>query len=113
MEENSGTFETLLEKAEDFSKTSLKLIKLKAVEKISQGVSSAASKIAGLFFFILFFFFASVALSLWLGDVLGKIWYGFSAVAAFYGILCAILIFVKHNWLKKIVENSIIKQMLD
>ncbi len=113
MEENPSIFETLLARAEEYSKTSLELIKLKAIDKVSDGASSAASKIAGLFFFLMFFILASVALSLWLGEVLGKTWYGFLIVAGFYGILFALLFFVKHNWLKKIVGNSIIKQLLN
>jgi len=113
MEENNSIFETLLGRAEDYSKTSLELLRLKAVDKISDGASSAASKVAGLFFFIMFFLLASVGLSLWLGDVLGKSWYGFLIVSGVYGILWAILFFVKHNWLKKIVSNSIIKSMLN
>ncbi|MGE5406516.1 MAG: phage holin family protein [Methanosarcina sp.] len=112
MEEKS-LFETLLEKSEDFSKTSLELLKLKAVDKFSDGASSAASKIAGLFFFLMFFMLLSVGLSLWLGDLFGKAWYGFFAMAGLYGILFAVLFFVKHNWLKKMVGNSIIKQMLN
>jgi hypothetical protein len=113
MEENSSVFETLLERAEDYGKTSLELIKLKAVDKLSDGASSAASKVAGGFFLLMFFILASIALSLWLGDVLGKSWYGFLIVAGFYGILGALLIVVKHNWLKKMVSNSIIKSMLN
>jgi hypothetical protein len=112
MEEKSN-FETLLERTEDYAKTSFELLKLKAVDKISDGASSAASKIVAMFFFILFFLLASVGLSLWLGDVMGKSWYGFFTVAGIYGILWAVLFFVKHNWLKKIVGNSIIKQMLN
>jgi fatty acid desaturase len=112
MEEKS-LFETLLEKTEDYSKTSLQLLKLKAVDKFSDGASSAASKVAGLFFFLMFFMLVSVGLSLWLGDVLGKAWYGFFIVGGVYGILFAVLFFVKHNWLKKMVGNSIIKQMLN
>ena len=113
MEENPSIFETLLERAEEYGKTSLELIRLKAIDKVSDGASSAASKIAGLFFFLMFFTLGSVALSLWLGEVLGKAWYGFLIVAGFYGILFALLFFVKHNWLKKIVGNIIIKQLLN
>lgn len=112
MEEKSG-FETLLERAEEYTKTNLELIKLKAVDKISDGASSAASKIVGLFFFVMFFLLLSVGLSLWIGDALGKAWYGFLIMAAIYGILFSVLFFVRHNWLKKMVGNSIIKQMLN
>jgi fatty acid desaturase len=113
MDEHNNVLESLLERAEDYSKTTIELLKLKAVDKISDEASSAASKVAAMFFFIMFFLMGSVALSLLLGDVLGKSWYGFLIVAVVYGILFAVLFFVKHNWLKKIVGNSIIKQMLN
>ncbi|MGE5420368.1 MAG: phage holin family protein [Chloroflexota bacterium] len=112
MEEKSS-FEALLERAEDYTKTSIELIRLKAVDKISDGASSAASKVVALFFFVFFFLMLSVGLSLLLGDLLGKAWYGFMALAGLYGILFAVLFFVKHNWLKKMVGNSIIKSMLN
>ena len=111
--EDKSSFEALLERAEDYTKTSIELIKLKAVDKFSDGASSAASKVLAVFFFVFFFLMLSIGLSLWLGDVLGKVWYGFMAVAALYGILFAVLFFVRHNWLKKMVGNSIIKSMLN
>lgn len=111
MEEKSS-FEALLERTEDYAKTSIELLKLKAVDKFSDGASAAASKIVGMFFFVMFFLLASVGLSLWLGDVMNKVWLGFLVVGGFYGILCAVLFFVRHNWLKKIVGDSIIKSML-
>jgi len=112
MEEKSS-FEALLERAEDYTKTSVELIKLKAVDKFSDGASSAASKIIAMFFFVFFFLMLSIGLSLLLGEVLGKIWYGFMAVAGLYGILFAVLFFARQNWLKKLVGNSIIKSMLN
>lgn len=112
MEEKS-TFETLLERAEDFTKTNIDLIKLKAVDKVSDGASSAASKVAGFFFFMFFFSMLSIGLSLLVGELLDRTWLGFMIVAGFYGILAAVLFFVKQNWLKKMVGNSIIKSMLN
>lgn len=112
MEEKSS-FEALLERAEDYTKTSVELIKLKAVDKFSDGASSAASKIIAMFFFVFFFLMLSIGLSFWLGEVLGKVWYGFMAIAGLYGILFAVLFFIRQNWLKKLVGNSIIKSMLN
>lgn len=111
MEEKSN-FEALLERAEDFTRTNIELIKLKAVDKISDNTSAAVVKIVAIFFFILFFIMISVGLSLWLGEVMGKAWYGFMTVAGFYGILFAVLFFAKHSWLRRIIGNSIIKSML-
>jgi hypothetical protein len=111
--EDKSSFEALLERVEDFTKTNIEIIRLKAVDKISEGASSAASKIVAMFFFVFFFIMLSVGLALLFGEVLGKAWYGFMAMAGLYGILGAVLFFVKQNWLKKKVGNSIIKSMLN
>lgn len=111
--EDKSSFEALFERAESFAKTNFELYKLKAIDKISDGASSAVSVVVALFFFIMFFLLANVGLSLWLGEVLGKPWIGFLAVAGLYLILWVVLFFVKQNWLKKMVGNSIIKSMLN
>jgi hypothetical protein len=112
MEENSSLFESLLERAEEYSKTSIELFKLKAVDKVSDVVSSIASRAIACIFFLLFFLMGSVGLALWVGDILGKSWYGFFAVAAFYGLIWVVLYFVMHKWLKKTFGDNIIVQLL-
>lgn len=112
MDEQSNVFESLLERAEEYTKTSIELFKLKSVDKISEVVSTSASRTIACVFFLLFFLFGSVGLALWLGEILGKSWYGFFAVAAFYGIVWVVLYFFMHNWLKKIIGDNIIEQLL-
>jgi hypothetical protein len=51
-------------------------------------------------------------LAFWLGEILGRIFYGFFVVAAFYGITGIILHFFMHNWLKKTISDYIIKNVL-
>lgn len=113
MEEKPNLFESLLESAEEYSKTSIELFKLKTVDKVSDVVSSAVSRAIACIFFLLFFLMGSVGLALWLGDILGKIWYGFFALAAFYGIIWLVLSFVINKWLKKIIGNNIIEELLN
>jgi hypothetical protein len=51
-------------------------------------------------------------LAVWIGDILGKLYFGFFVVAAFYGITGIIIHFFMHDRLKKIVRNNFIKQVL-
>jgi hypothetical protein len=44
--------------------------------------------------------------------MLGKIFYGFFIVAAFYLLIVAVIHFFMHKWLKKVISNFIIKQLL-
>jgi hypothetical protein len=59
-----------------------------------------------------FVLFLNLGLALWLGDILGKTFYGFFVVAAFYILAGIIIHFFMHKWVKKLVGNYFIKQML-
>ena len=112
MEEKSNLIESLIEKATDYGKTSYELVKLKAVDKTSDVVSTV---IPYSFVFVMiasFMLFFNLGVAFWLGEILGKIFYGFFIVAAFYLLMVAVIYFFMHKWLKKIISNFIIKQLL-
>ena len=112
MEDNAKPLESLLEKASEFGKTSFELIKLKALEKTSDVVSSL---IPNSVFFILiaaFILFLNLGLGFWLGEILGKTYFGFFVVAAFYFIIGIGLHFFIHKKIKKLISNYIIKHVL-
>ena len=113
MDEYSNVFETLLERAEEYAKTSIELYKLKTIDKVSEVLSATLSRALACFFFLCFFLMGSVGLALWLGEILGKSWYGFFAVATFYGLIGVVLYFLLHNWLKRTFGNNIIKELLN
>lgn len=113
MEENENVLGALLERAGEYGKTTIELVKLKTLDKTSGAVSSIVSRLIAIIILFMFFLMGSIGLSLWLGDILGKSWYGFFVVAAFYGITGFILYFLMHNRLKKLVGNFIIKQVLN
>ena len=111
MEDKANLLESLLERGEEFSKTSLELLKLKALDKLSGVLSTIASRLIALITFFMFFLLGTIGISLWLGEILGKSWYGFFVVAAFYGITAIVVYFFMHNWLKKLAGDFIIKQV--
>jgi hypothetical protein len=82
MEEKSQVFETLIERATDYGKTNLELLKLKAVDKTSDVVSTV---IPDSFVFVM--------------------------IATFM-LLVAVIHFFLHKWIKKVISNFIIKQLL-
>jgi hypothetical protein len=112
MEDNVNLIESLLEKAVDYGKTTYELEKLKVLDK-SSGVAS--SLIPHSFVCVLiasFMLFLSLGLALWLGEVLGRIFYGFFIIGAFYAFIAIVMRFFMLKWLKKIIRNYIIKQAL-
>lgn len=105
--------EPLFERIEAYSKTSLELIKLKALNKTTEVVSTGISRGITVMVFSMFLVLINIGAALWLGDLLGKSYYGFFCVAGFYAILGVVLYFFMHKSIKKSVGNSLILQLLN
>jgi Fe2+ transport system protein B len=112
MENNAKLIESLFENATEYGKTSYELIKLKAVDKTSEVISTFVPHSVVVVLIAVFMLFFNLGLAFWLGEILGKIFYGFFVIAAFYCVSAIIVHFFLHKWLKKKVSNSIIKLLL-
>jgi len=112
MEDNAKLIETLFEKATDYGKTSFELVKLKAIDKTSDIVSSVIPHSAVIVLLTLFMLFLNLGIAFWLGEILGKIFFGFFIVAGFYILVGIVLHFFMHNWLKNLIYDYFIKQAL-
>jgi hypothetical protein len=111
-EREKHPLEPLLESAEDYGKTSFELLKLKALDKTSGLASPIAINIIVILIISMVIVLGTIGIALWLGEIFGKTWYGFFAVAGAYVILGTILYFFIYKWLKKVVSNFIIKHVL-
>jgi len=111
MEDKAKLIESLLESAAEYGKAGYELVKLKALDKTSDAVSSFIPHSIVFVLIAIFILFLNLGLAFWIGEIMGKIFIGFFIVAAFYGIIGIILHFFMHNWLKKVICNSIIKNM--
>lgn len=112
MEAKAITLEPLIEKVEEYGKTTLELIKLRSVNKTADIASSVTSRVLLTIVVFLFAITLNTGIALWLGDVLGKPYYGFLAVAGFYLILGMILYFA-HSAVKAKVKNKFILKILN
>lgn len=112
MEDNKKLVESLLEKATEYGKTSYELVKLKVLDKTSDVVSTFIPHSVVFILIASFMLFLNLGLAFWLGEILGKTFYGFFVVAGFYGIIGIVVHLFMHKWLKKIVGNYFIKQVL-
>ena len=113
MEDKINFIEPLFTRAEEFGKTSFELIKLKALDKTTNVVSTVISRSITVFVLMMFIVIINIGVALWLGDLLGKTYYGFFIVAAFYALLGGVLYFFLHNWIKQRIGNSIISNILN
>ncbi|MEQ8476094.1 hypothetical protein [Fulvivirga sp.] len=111
MEFKTDTSQAILEKVEQFSLDSIALLKLKSVDKTGEITSNIVASLVLLLAILFFTLILSIAVSFWLGDLLGKVYYGFLIVTSFYAIIVVIL-FLSQSWIKAHVNNSIINRML-
>jgi hypothetical protein len=113
MDEQSGLIETLIEKGEQYGKTTIELLKLKTLDKSADVVSNMVSWMIVVIFAVLFFLILNIGVALWLGELLGKSYYGFFAVSGFYALLAIVFTLFRKPWIKKPLNNSIITQVLE
>ena len=112
MNDNATSIETIFEKVEDYGKTTIELIKLNAIDKSAEAVSTLSVKLAIFVIVALSVLTVNIGLSLWIGEMLGKIYYGFFVMAGFYMLISLVLYIFRDQWIKIPVSNAIITHML-
>lgn len=112
MEDNAKLIESLLERAAEYGKASLEVIRLKALDKTSDAVSSFIPHSIVFLIIGVFILFLNLGLAFWLGKILGEIFLGFFLVAAFYALIGIVIHFFMHKWLKRVICNYIVKNVL-
>ena len=112
METTVSLVETLFEKAEAYSKTTYELSKLKSLETTTIVVTSLIARVSVIIMISLFVLLLTIGIALLLGDILGKSYYGFFIVGAFYLVSGIILHFFLLKWIKKPFSELIITQAL-
>jgi len=112
MDSTERLFAPLLEKAEQYGKTSFELLKLKTLDKTADITSSIISRLLLVSIFLLSVLTITIGAALWLGELLGKNYYGFFLVASFYG-LCGVILYFIRPVIKRRLNNSLIIQLLN
>lgn len=112
MEPKTNLIDPLIERAEAYGKTSFELLKLKTLHKTADVSSTLASRSLFTLIVSFFAFTLNIAIALWLGDLLGKMYYGFLIVASCYALVAVILLII-HPFIKARVSNAIIRQLFN
>ena len=113
MKEQVVIIETLFEKTECYTKNGVELIKLKAIDKFADITSTIIARLTVITFITLFFLILNIGVALWLGELLGKNYFGFLSVAGFYALIGIVLYIFRNKWIKSPLRNSIITQALN
>lgn len=112
MADDERPIDSLLEKTDDFIKTSIELAKYKAIDKITDVIAALIPNIFEALLILTVIFFLNLGLALWLGFVLGKTYVGFFIVAAVYGVAAIVLRIFMYKWIKAKISDYIVKLLL-
>lgn len=112
MDVTTQQIESLIEHAGDFADTRLELMKMKFTAKTAGIVSAIASSGVVFIVILLFVLLISVAFSLFMGEILGKFYYGFFIMAGVYGIAGMIIFIGRNKWIRKPINNLVIAEIL-
>jgi len=109
--QSDDSIQALAEQAKEYLETRVELIKLKAIDKSADVVSSIASRVVTAVALIFFFLILNIGLGLLLGDLLGKSYYGFFVLAAIYLITGLLFKSNGNKWVKEPVSTMLIKKL--
>jgi hypothetical protein len=112
MENQKTSLEVLVERIEAYAKTSLKLLRLKATDKVAELVSDMASGLTMAVLLILVFVNLNIGIALFLGDLFGKMYLGFLAVSGLYACFGLLVYFFRSTLIKKPIKNLLINNLL-
>jgi phosphoglycerol transferase MdoB-like AlkP superfamily enzyme len=111
MTDTATSIETLFEKAQDYSKTSLELLKLNAIAKSSDVTSTLMARLIIFMVVALSVMIMNIGIAFWISDMLGKDWYGFFIVGIFHAFVALLLFIFRHQWIKDPIHNAIIRKI--
>ena len=112
MENIAKNIELLYEKAEQYSKTSFKLVQLATIEKTSDVISSFSVIIVISILFAMFTLFINIGISLYIGALLKNTALGFFIVSGFYFLLVVAVFIFRKSLIKIPIDNLIIFKLL-
>jgi hypothetical protein len=112
METPLSSVESLIEPVEAYIKTTIELSKLKLLQTAAIVATSLISRFTVMLIVSVFFLVLNLGIAFWLGDILGKTYYGLFIVAGLDLAIGILSYFFLYGWMKKPVSDLIIKQAL-
>lgn len=113
MEEQKFSIRGLIQKVKEYIQNRKVLTKLVIVERISTIVASMITDLLVIILGFFVLFFLSVALGLYIGELVGSSALGFLILGGIYGLLILIIVLAKKNIENKLMNFSIGKFLKD
>lgn len=106
------TIETLFNKVEDYSKTSIELLKLNTIDKTADLVASLLTQMILFVVGMVFILLCSIGVAFWLGTYFDSTAIGFFIVGGFY-LLVTLLFFSVRKGIKAPIRQLIISNLTE
>ena len=106
--EEATLIETLVERAEVYTKSSIDLFKLKAIDKSADIMSAIVSTLIISVVVLIITIMVNIGAALWIGKLVESSYYGFFIVAAFYSLVAIIFCVFRKQLLNTPLSNSVI-----
>ena len=113
METFAKNKDLLFDKVEKYANTSIDILKLNAVEKSADVLSSLTSSIVVFIIFAMFTLFVNIGVSLFIGKMLEEYYLGFLIVSTFYLIVGLLVYYNRTKLMKTPLSNMIIVKLLN
>lgn len=113
METFAKNKDLLFDKVEKYANTSIDILKLNAVEKSADVLSSLTSSIVVFIIFAMFTLFVNIGVSLFIGKMLEEYYLGFLIVSIFYLIVGLLVYYNRTKLMKTPLSNMIIVKLLN
>lgn len=104
--------EDLICQTKEYADTKIELVKLQSVEKASYALSTLFILMVFGTFFFLFFVVLNIGLALFIGDLLGKAYWGFFIVGSFYFFVGLVLFILRNKIFKAPLIDIFIRKLL-
>ena len=99
----------MLKRIEEYISSRLLLLKVEAIEKLSDALTVVFKRIILFIIAGLAFFFATIALAIWIGELYNSYSTGFLAIAGIYFLILIVLFLFRKQLLKKNIKNDIVR----
>jgi len=113
MNTTEKTIETLFNKVEDYSKTSIELLKLNAIDKTADLVSTLLTQMILFVVGLVFLLMISIGVAFWLGTFFDSDAIGFFIVSGFYLVVTLVYFFVRKKMkapIRELILSNLIEQ---
>jgi uncharacterized membrane protein len=111
MDSATTQLESLFGRVESYNSTTHQLSRLRDLESITNVVPKLITRVCVGLVFIFFVLVLNIGIALWLGELLGKSYYGFFIVATIFLVIGVMLFFFLTRWIRKPVGELLFAQM--